>query len=185
MRRFLRIALAVIPLGLLATAPLAYARLESRSPAVSFSAVGPGGLKIVGKTNELRLNEGDSDFVVEVPLGRLDTGIALRDKHMKEKYLEVGTYPVARLSLPKSSVTPPTGGGSRAGDAKGSLTLHGKTKDVPVHWEAKDAGGQYNVRGTFRVDMREFGIVVPSYMGVTVKPDVDVEASFTAADSKG
>jgi hypothetical protein len=29
--------------------------------------------------------------------------------------------------------------------------------------------------------MNDFGITVPSYLGVTVKPDIDVSASFRVA----
>jgi len=32
--------------------------------------------------------------------------------------------------------------------------------------------------------MNDFGITVPVYLGVTVKPDVDVSASFQVAEAK-
>jgi hypothetical protein len=32
--------------------------------------------------------------------------------------------------------------------------------------------------GKFRINMNDFGITVPVYLGVTVKPDVDVTANF-------
>ena len=38
-------------------------------------------------------------------------------------------------------------------------------------------------RGTVHVNMNDFGITVPVYLGVTVKPDVDVSASFHVAGS--
>jgi hypothetical protein len=31
--------------------------------------------------------------------------------------------------------------------------------------------------------MNDFGITAPSYLGVTVKPDVDINSSFQATDA--
>jgi hypothetical protein len=50
-----------------------------------------------------------------------------------------------------------------------------------VHYSAKGDGTSNSAQGKFRLNMTEFGIVVPSYLGVTVKPDVDVSASFRVA----
>ncbi len=41
----------------------------------------------------LKIEEADGNVVLDVPLTNLVTGIALRDKHMKEKYLEVQKSP--------------------------------------------------------------------------------------------
>src|SRR6266550_946855 len=55
---------------------------------VSFTAVGPAGLKIVGSGNDLKVNDDGSTVKVTVPLRGMKTGISLRDQHMHEKYLE-------------------------------------------------------------------------------------------------
>jgi hypothetical protein len=52
---------------------------------------------------------------------------------------------------------------------------------VTVHYSAKADGAAVAAQGRFRINMNEFGINVPSYLGVTVKPDVDVTASFRVA----
>jgi polyisoprenoid-binding protein YceI len=113
-----------------------------------------------------------------VPLSNLATGIALRDRHMKEKYLEVQKYPDATLTVARSSLKVPPSGAHATADAPATLTLHGATRPVTVHYEASGEGDGLSVNGTFHVKMDEFGIAVPSYLGVTVKPDVDVHATF-------
>jgi hypothetical protein len=39
------------------------------------------------------------------------------------------------------------------------------------------------VRGTVHINMSDYGIASPSFMGVTVKPDVDVTVAFVVTDT--
>src|SRR5690606_27948511 len=121
-------------------------------------------------------------LVFQVKLDTLKTGIELRDKHMTEKYLETGKYPKASLILDKAKLVLPASG-SQKGKTTGILKLHGKSKEVPVEFEIKGNQGSYAVKATMKVNYKDFGIDVPSYMGVTVKPDLDVEVAFTAKDA--
>jgi polyisoprenoid-binding protein YceI len=179
-RQYLQIA--AISCGLLTVSAAAYAALSSASDAkVTFGAAGPAGFKIEGTTSDLTVAEGNGNVVVSVPLGNLTTGIALRDHHMKEKYLEVGRYPAAVLTVARASLKFPGGGEQQEGDAPAMLSLHGQTRPVTVHYSAKGDGAGMATQGRFHINMNEYGITVPSYLGVTVKPDVDVTAAFRVA----
>jgi polyisoprenoid-binding protein YceI len=148
----------------------------------TFLAVGPAGLKIEGKTSDVEVSEADGKLKVAVPLGNLDTGIALRNKHMREKYLEVPKFPKAELVVDRASLKLPADGSETSGDVKGQFTMHGQTKPASVHYSARLAGGTYTVTGTAKINMKDFGVEVPSYLGVTVKPEVDVSVRFQSAD---
>jgi polyisoprenoid-binding protein YceI len=148
---------------------------------VSFQASGPAGLKIEGTTPDLTVADGSGNVVLSVALGNLTTGIGLRDKHMKEKYLEVDKYPSAVLTVSRAALKVPAGGASVETDVPGTLQLHGQTKPVTVHYDAKADGPGLLAHGKFHINMNEYGIQVPTYLGVTVKPDVDVTASFRVA----
>jgi polyisoprenoid-binding protein YceI len=100
---------------------------------------------------------------------------------MREKYLEVPKFASATLVVAKASLKLPAGGDRAESDASGMLTLHGQTRPVSVHYDAKGDGAGYVAHGKFHVNMNDFGIAVPTYLGVTVKPDVDVTASFHVA----
>lgn len=152
------------------------------APMVDFKAVGPGGLSIEGKSADLKVADDGSAVTVVAPLTSLDTGIALRDKHMKEKYLEVGKYPEAMLKASKAGITFPEDGKSVNGAFPGSLTLHGVTKDANVHYKATKSKGAYQVDATMKVNMNDYGMVTPSYLGVTVDPNVQVEVVFQVND---
>lgn len=150
--------------------------------AVTFAATGPAGMRIVGTTSDLTVSDDTQNVTITVPLANLKTGIDLRDRHMREKYLQAGTYPNAELVVAKSAIHMPPSGGDASGDASGTMKLHGKTKTVNVHYAARRDGSAMKVGGSVHIDMRDYGIDVPSYMGVTVKPEVDVEVKFGVAE---
>ena len=182
MNRSKRLWVAALSLSLMGMSTAGHAALSAASDShVSFDASGPAGMKIEGSTADLTVADDGVNVVATVPLANLSTGIGLRDHHMKEKYLEVAKYPVATLTIVRSALKIPRAGESSTGDVAGTVQLHGQTHPVTVHYDAKGDGASFSVRGAFHINMNEFGITVPVYLGVTVKPDVDVSASFHAA----
>ena len=176
--------MAALSLSLMGIRTLGHAALSAATDSkVSFQASGPAGMKIEGTTADLSVADDGVNVVTTVPLANLTTGIGLRDHHMKEKYLEVPKYPVATLTIPRSALKIPHAGEQSTGDAAGTVQLHGQARPVTVHYEAKGEAASLGVRGTFHINMNEFGIAVPVYLGVTVKPDVDVSASFHVTGS--
>jgi len=145
---------------------------------VEFLAVGrPSMLKIHGKapgpTADLRLEQRQLKGSVEMELGKLETGISLRDEHMKDKYLHVKEFPRAKLTLLEAPADEAfaaslSNGGER--DFKGKLELHGKEREVSGKFTAQ--GGL--VKASFPITLSEFGVDVPKYLGVTVADSVSV-----------
>jgi polyisoprenoid-binding protein YceI len=168
---------------LLSVALVADAKLaRTGTPSVLFRASGPAGMKIQGTTSDLDVDDQGAKIVIKVPLKNLTTGIALRDDHMRNKYLQVGTYPNAELTVDRSTLRLPTGDGNTSGDASGTMAIHGKTKNVTFHYTVAKSAGTLHVGGTTKLDIKDYGIDVPSYLGVTVKPDIDVEVQFNATE---
>ena len=84
-------------MSLLGLTTAGHAALSSAKDAhVEFEAAGPAGMKIEGTTTDLNVSTTAGTSSSTVPLANLSTGIALRDQHMKEKYLEVPKYPLRR-----------------------------------------------------------------------------------------
>jgi polyisoprenoid-binding protein YceI len=174
--------ITAVTCGLLVASAISAAALSSPADAhVTFQASGPAGLKIDGATTDLTVAEDSGNVVISVPLANLTTGISLRDHHMKEKYLEVDKYPAATLTIARSALKFPAPGEHPEADVPGTVTMHGQSRPVTVHYDVKGDGSTFSARGQFRINMNEFGITVPVYLGVTVKPDVDVTASFRVA----
>jgi len=184
MQRHTRLWVIAVSSTVLMASAVGHAALSGPAdPRVLFQCSGPAGLKIEGTTTELAVAEDGGNVSITVPLANLTTGIALRDRHMKEKYLEVQKFPAATLTMARSAIRFPRSGEPASADAPGTVTIHGQTRPVTVHYDAKSDGASLAVRGSFHINMNEFGITVPVYLGVTVKPDVDVSASFHAAGS--
>jgi polyisoprenoid-binding protein YceI len=155
---------------------------KSGASDVSFTAIGPAGMKIVGTTSDLNVNDDGTTITFTVPLGNLTTGISLRDKHMKEKYLQVPQYPNATLKVPRAGIHLAKGAAG-SGDAPGTMSIHGKENPVTVHFVVNPSSGALDVTGNTTVNIKDYGVDVPSYLGVTVKPEVGIAVHFVGNDS--
>ena len=163
---------------------VAAAKLSSTgSSSAGFRASGPGGINIDGKTSDVRVTDDGTTVTITVGLAGIDTGMGLRDKHTKEA-LDTAQFPTAELKVARGDLKFPAAGGESSGDAKGKLKIHGQTKDVTFHYTVNLAGDTLSVKGTAaKVNMNDFGIKTPSYLGVGVKPEVDVNVNFQAKDN--
>lgn len=138
----------------------------------------PGFLTIPGKggklTGDVTVTGGVATGTLTVNLADFSTEIDMRDDHMKNKYLEVGTYPTATLVLKPWTVT------AAESDFEGDLTLHGVTK--PVKGKAKVDGKK--LAATMKVKASEYGIPAPDYgvgkAKVTMGEEIDVTVTATA-----
>jgi polyisoprenoid-binding protein YceI len=116
-----------------------------------------------------------------VDLRTLDTGISLRNDHLREKYLEVDKAPgydkavLSEIDLKGLKPDAPDGKGAFSG----SLTLHGVKKTVTGPVEVRKAGTGLRVKASFPVNLSDYNISEPSYLGVGVKNTVQVEVTFT------
>ena len=115
-----------------------------------------------------------------VDLRSLDTGIGLRNDHLRERYLEVDkgqgfdTATLSKINLNGFNPEVPEGRGSFSG----LLTLHGVTRTVsgPVDVRRADAG--LRVKASFAVDLPDYNIQKPRYLGIGVKDTVQVGVAF-------
>jgi polyisoprenoid-binding protein YceI len=117
-----------------------------------------------------------------VDLGSLDTGVDLRNHHMREKYLHTAQFPNATFKS-VSINGPATIAASQPADISitGDFTLHGITKrmTIPVRVVLL-TDGRIHAISRFAVKMPEFGINVPSNVFVTVDSAVQVRLDVFA-----
>ena len=156
----------------------AVAALSASETKVGFTCIGPGGLHVNGTSDELSFQDKGDTLVVTVPMTKLTTGIGLRDTHMHEKYLESQKYPTAELSVPRVGLKFPGDGETVNATAPGTLSLHGKSQPVTFHYRAVRKGNATDVQGEVHLNMNDYEITTPSYLGITVKPQVDITVTF-------
>lgn len=181
-------SMTLILVSLIANAVFAF-ELKPDQGKVEFLAVGrPAAIKILGHaqgpTGKLELKRaGDTvklEGKAELDLDQLDTGIGLRDRHMKEKYLETGKFKQATLTF--SDVTIPAATLKSGGEAtaKATLNVHGVEKPVDVQIKFQSpAAGQIAGEMKFKLKLTDHGIEVPKFSGITVADEVEVTAQTT------
>jgi polyisoprenoid-binding protein YceI len=144
-------------------------RFDSKAPVESFS----------GKTRQLEgfievipATLGDSVAVqVTVDLASLDTGIDLRNQHMRKNHLQTDKYPKAvfrgvTVRPPHPSALEP--GIRQSLELEGDFDLHGVTRRMRIPVEVTlivgDRAPQLHVAGQFNVSLKDFGIERPQFL---------------------
>src|SRR5207237_6329515 len=149
-----------------------------RESSLTLRAHGPAGRRTGGTSADVLIREDGSALTFKVPIAPIDTGIGLRDRHLREM-LEAEKFPDAILRIPLSELTFPKERQPAEGTAKGDLTLRGQSRPVEVHYRAElAAGGVTKVQRALQLDLRHFESKSPSYLGVTVAPVVEVKVEL-------
>ena len=118
-----------------------------------------------------------------VDLGTLDTGIGLRNEHMKSEYLGIGKgdgYDQAVLSQIQLRDVASAGFQGRTGFSA-TLRLHGTTREVSGQSEIRRDGTSLRIEATFPVTLADYGIPKPQYLGVGVKSEVQVKVNMAVS----
>jgi len=110
-----------------------------------------------------------------------DTGLGLRDKDMRNKYLETEQYPEATFTLHDALPTLLDDG---TGDTlhlvvAGSMTLHGTTRDHPVTATLAPTPDGYRIHAVFSLLLSDYGIPPPKRFMLTVQDEIRVELDLT------
>jgi polyisoprenoid-binding protein YceI len=105
---------------------------------------------------------------VSADMASLDTGIAMRNKHMRENHLETKKYPRAVFRggrILQASATALGSGDPVTLELRGTMELHGVTRQlvVPVT-AAMDDGGRLKIRAAFDVPLADYNIDRPRFL---------------------
>ncbi len=159
--------------------------LESKNGLSEFTAIGrPAALKIVGHgvgpTGQLVLAPDGSDYLlsgtVDLDLESFDTGIEMRDKHMKEKYLETAKNRKATVKFVSAHLAKETLEKNGEVTLPALLLLHGVEKPVEVKTSfLKDSSGELKTTSSFQIKISDFGIQIPSFSGLTVADQIQIK----------
>ncbi len=143
-------------------------------PEVGFHATGsPGFLTIEAEGKTLTLSEDDGALRFTVPMNTVKTGIELRDSHMRDTYVEVASFPEVAITLDPAAVAWPSADQKKSkGEVDGSFEAHGVSMPVRISYTAKWTSDGVRIDASFPYDVREHGIEIPSYMGVTIAPEM-------------
>ena len=159
---------------------------------VQFVAIGkPSAIRIVGKEsgiqNQFTLSGLALSGTSKVLLDGFTTGIAKRDEHMKKKYLETDKFSEAVFQL--NTLSLPAAFQSEEAKAEGvpftgKLKLHGVEKDISGSADIKKVKEKILVNAKFKFGVQDFNIAIPSFAGITVTDQIEIEVKLETTPEK-
>ena len=119
-----------------------------------------------------------SEFFFEVDLNSLDTGIGLRNRHMRENYLHTDKYPTThysgkiikyeKLSDMEYSVW-----------TEGEIFIHGIKKNLNIYGRfTSESDTIYHMQVEFEVKLSDFQIEIPSLMFMKIDERMQLVLDF-------
>lgn len=172
--------LTVLTLTVVALVPaLAFATFQATGTStVTYEATGSMGMRFTGTTHDLTVADDGTQLTITVPLAHLTSGMSLRDRHQND-HLDAAHHGTVQLIVPRASLHIPSTAPT-TGTVSGTLKVKGLSKPFSFTYRATPAAnGQLRVHGTGTVTLANYGINVPSYLGVTLRPTVAIVADFT------
>jgi polyisoprenoid-binding protein YceI len=103
----------------------------------------------------------NSAIYFEVDLNALDTGIGLRNRHMRENYLETDRFPLTYF--------------------KGKMISSNVVNDTTLSVEAEGVifkTNGYRIQTNFIVKLSDFEIEIPSIMFYKINENMDIQLDF-------
>lgn len=123
-------------------------------------------------------NNFDSNAVYfEVELNGLNTGIGLRNRHMRENYLETDIFPYAIFEGRLTTVIEKSPGNFEV-IADGLMKIHGVEKPVSISGTAVADGNRYHINYDFTVKLSDYNIKIPSLMFMKINEVIIVKLDF-------
>jgi len=138
-------------------------------------------------------NVADSKVDITIDLATLDTGISMRNEHMRNRFLQIEKFPTATFkSVSVSGAKTATPNIPAEISVTGDLTIHGVTKRITapvrvvsipeseVTKASRGAGDWVHATTEFPIKLSDFGITVPETLGMKLSNDVKVKIDVFA-----
>ena len=119
----------------------------------------------------------------EVDLRTLDTGIGLRNRDMRENYLETDKYPTTHF---KGNIiyTDQVSDSEYKVTVEGNIFIHGVTKPLKINGNLFPVEGGYRVKAYFDILLSDFNIEIPKLMFMKVSNKINLVLDFYLKEIK-
>lgn len=119
----------------------------------------------------------DNQLYFEVDLTTLDTGIDLRNRHMRNNYLETDRYRFTYFEGAIRNIKE-IENNSYEVEVEGGLFIHGVTKQIKTTGFLKDADDGLIVQTEFDVSLPDFNVDIPQLMFMKINEVIKLELEF-------
>ncbi|GAB5464849.1 MAG: hypothetical protein Kapaf2KO_02850 [Candidatus Kapaibacteriales bacterium] len=120
---------------------------------------------------------GGAEIYLEVDLNSVETGIGLRDRHMREDYLMTEDHPFAKFSGKITKATALEDGSFKV-IADGEVDIKGKKKAKKIEGIISGKGDNINVKTDFTVLLSDHDIERPSLMMAKIADEIVLKLNF-------
>lgn len=155
-------------------------RFVSDAPLEDFEGIThgiDGFLFLAGEGLEGETDLEASEFYFEVDLASLDTGMGLRNRHMRENYLETDDFPFASFRGRVAALQPEAPGRYRA-LTRGVFTIHGVAREREIQCTAESQAEALRVRCAFQVILSDHDIPIPKLMFMKIDEVMELDLDF-------
>jgi polyisoprenoid-binding protein YceI len=120
----------------------------------------------------------NSEIYLEVDLNSLDTGIGLRNRHMRDNYLHTDKFPITHYSG-KIINSEKIKGDTLKVKTAGKIFIHGIEKPLAVEGIVVSLGNKrFNIQSNFQVKLTDFDIEIPSLMFFKIDETMELLVNF-------
>jgi polyisoprenoid-binding protein YceI len=116
-------------------------------------------------------------FYFEVDLASLDTGMGLRNRHMRDNYLETDKFPFA-VYEGKITTFFKNENGQQEIKTSGTLKIHGEENKVSVDGFLSTSNDSHNVKSAFEINLNDYKIKIPKSMFMKINEMIKIELDF-------
>ncbi|MBN2412820.1 YceI family protein [candidate division KSB1 bacterium] len=119
-----------------------------------------------------------SEFYFQVDLNTIDTGIELRNRHMRENYLETEKFQYAIYKGNVTSVDTLNDGETLNVIVKGMFNLHGIDQQYEIAGSVSKEGKTLKVSSDFEISLSGHKITIPKLMFLKISEIIHIELDF-------
>lgn len=125
----------------------------------------------------------ESELYFEVDLRTVDTGIGLRNRHMREDYLETNKYPMTSY---KGKIIY----SDKVSDTEykvvidGNMSIHGVTKPLKINGNLYKADDGFRIKAYFEILLTDYNIEIPKLMFMKISNTIKLALDFYIKENK-
>lgn len=178
MMKFIMSALLVIVLTISANAQLYKGKPDAS--VISFFSKSP--LEDIEATNKkvtVVMKTTTNDIQFAVPMISFKFAKPLMEEHFNENYVESDKFPTCTFKGKINETIDYTKDGEHKVTVKGTLDLHGVTKEIQASGLLVVKGSEISVSSEFKIKVADYNIKVPSLYVQNIAEVVDVKVNAT------
>lgn len=124
-----------------------------------------------------------SDMYFEVDLASIDTGIGLRNRHMRDHYLETDKFPSAHFKGKLVSVEKQSENVYKAA-VEGKMHIHGAENAFTASGTVTVGEKSFHIQASFPIALSDYRIKIPKIMFYKIDEVMELELDFYLKQTK-